>query len=356
MVHPEDRQFLRDTIDLAIQQSTPFQFESRYTLPNGQCRLFFTRGLPLLDETGKTATLVGVVQDVTELKLTEAKLRNSDDLLAQAEEMAGLGSWELDVINWTVTCSRECFRMLNLKPSSGPVPLGEIWSVLHLGDLEVAKQALDNAINANIPLEHVSQYVMPNGTTRILHSRGHCFTDANGRVLRVVGFNHDITEQTRIENNYRRLSRQLLTLRSEEQRRVSRELHETASQTLTAVKMTLRQIGDRIPQSDSASHDLLQQCRNLAADAIREVRTISAILHPPMLDKAGLVSGLRSYTKLFSERSGLPVGLNIPEDLQRLPKEIDLTIFCIIQEALSNVHRHARARSAEIRIGALQDS
>ena len=151
----------------------------------------------------------------------------------------------------TIVCSRECFTLLNRAPFAGPVPLEEVWSILHLEDIEGAKRALNQCIATNTLLEHISRCILPDGSIRVFHTRGIPYTDAYGHVVRVVGFNHDITEQTRIEDDLRRLSRQLLTLRSEEQRRVARELHETASQTLTALKMTLRQIGDLLPASDS---------------------------------------------------------------------------------------------------------
>ncbi len=271
-------------------------------------------------------------------------------MLAQAETIAGLGSWELNATERTIVCSRECFRLLNREPFPGPVPLEEVWSILQLEDLEGAKRALNQCIATNTLLEHVSRCVMPDGGVRVFHTRGIPYTDAYGHVVRVVGFNHDITEQTRIEDDLRRLSHQLLILRSEEQRRVARELHETASQTLTALKMTLRQIGDLLPESETRGQALLRSAGVLAGSAIREVRTISSILHPPLMDEVGLAAGLRSYAKLFAERSGLTVDLCIPENLGRLSKEAELTAFCIIQEALANVHRHAKAKSAAIRI------
>jgi signal transduction histidine kinase len=162
--------------------------------------------------------------------------------------------------------------------------------------------------------------------------------------------NHDITEQKRVEDDLRLLSRQLLTLRSEEQRRLARELHETASQTLTALKMTLKQMEETLPQQDQRSRELVKSCRNLTSDAIREVRTISSILHPPLMDEAGLTVGLGSYVRLFAERSEVAVNFAIPDDFQRLPKEVELTLFCIAQESLANVHRHSKARTVDISV------
>jgi signal transduction histidine kinase len=93
-----------------------------------------------------------------------------------------------------------------------------------------------------------------------------------------------------------------------------------------------------------------RSCRTLASDAMREVRTICSILHPPLMDEAGLTAGLRSYVRLFAERSGVAVNFAISDNFQRLPKEMELTLFCVAQESLANVHRHCKARSVEISV------
>jgi signal transduction histidine kinase len=127
-------------------------------------------------------------------------------------------------------------------------------------------------------------------------------------------------------------------------------LHETASQTLTALKMTLKQIEDLLPQQETRARELAKSSRALTSDAIREVRTVSSILHPPLMDEAGLTAGLGSYVRLFAERSGVAVNFTIPDNFQRLPKEAELTLFCVAQESLANVHRHSKARSVEISV------
>lgn len=350
LFHADDRMRVWEQVKTLLRDQQPLENEVRIVLPDGRVRIFQSRAVCIADDAGWPLRILGTSQDVTEQKLAEHKLRESERLLAQAETIAGLGSWELDAVEGTIVCSRECFRLLNREPFAGPVPLDDVWSILHLEDMEGAKRALHQCIATNTLLEHISRCILPDGSVRVFHTRGIPYTDACGHVVRVVGFNHDITEQTRIEDDLRRLSRQLLTLRSEEQRRVARELHETASQTLTALKMTLRQIGGLLPESDSRGQDLLRSAGVLASNAIREVRTISSILHPPLMDEVGLAAGLRAYAKLFAERSGLAVDLSMPQTLGRLPKEVELTVFCIIQEALANVHRHAKARSAAIRV------
>src|SRR5580658_8934258 len=350
LFHPDDRARVAQEVVALIKFNRPLENEVRFVLPDAQVRVFHSRAVPVTNASGDVVRIAGTSQDVTAQKSDQDRLRKSESLLAQAEEIAKLGSWEMDTVHSTITCSAEFFRMLGLEPITGPVPVEDVWSVVRVEDIAAAKQALQTAIATRTPLEHFSRYIMPDGRARVLHTRAIPLVDPSGQITRFVGFNHDITEQKRVEDDLRRLSRQLLTLRSEEQRRLARELHETASQTLTALKMTLKQIEDSLPAHDLRARELAKSCRTLASDAMREVRTISSILHPPLMDEAGLTAGLGSYVRLFSERSGVAVNFAIPDNFQRLPKEVELTLFCVAQESLANVHRHSKARSVEISV------
>jgi PAS domain S-box-containing protein len=350
LFHRDDRARVTQEVADLIQYKRSLENEVRFILPDGQVRVLHSRAVPITNDSGDVVRIAGMSQDITEQKLAQDRVRKSESLLAQAEEIAKLGSWEMDTIQSTVTCSTEFYRMLGLQPVVGPLPIDEVWSMVRLEDLDAAKQALQNALASNTPLEHFSRFAMADGRMRVLHTRAIPVADVSGQVTHFVGFNHDITEQKRVEDDLRRLSRQLLTLRSEEQRRLARELHETASQTLTALKMTLKQIEDSLPSQDLRTRELAKSCRTLASDAMREVRTISSILHPPLMDEAGLTAGLGSYVRLFSERSGVAVNFTIPDNFQRLPKEVELTLFCVAQESLANVHRHSKARSVEISV------
>lgn len=350
LFHPDDRARVTQEVAALVKFAHPLENEVRFVLPHGQVRVFHSRAVPVTNDSGAVVRIAGVSQDVTAQKSAQDRVRKGESLLAQAEEIAKLGSWEMDIVHSTITCSAEFFRMLGLEPLPGPVSVEDVWSLVRLEDIGAAKQALQTAIATQPPLEHFSRYVLPDGRTRVLHTRAIPLADASGQITRFVGFNHDITEQKRVEDDLRRLSRQLLTLRTEEQRRLARELHETASQTLTALKMTLKQIEDLLPPDDKRARELSKSCRALTADAIREVRTISSILHPPLMDEAGLTVGLSSYVRLFSERSGVAVNFAIPDHFQRLPNEVELTLFCVAQESLANVHRHSKARTVEISI------
>jgi signal transduction histidine kinase len=148
----------------------------------------------------------------------------------------------------------------------------------------------------------------------------------------------------------RRLSSRLLQVQDEERRRIARELHDSLGQYLTATKINL----DLLAQSDHLS-ERLREAQQLLELAISDTRTLSHLLHPPLLDEAGLASAATWYVEGFGQRSGIEASLEIPPDLQRLPATVETALFRILQEGLTNVHRHSGSPAVEIRLS-VQDS
>lgn len=136
----------------------------------------------------------------------------------------------------------------------------------------------------------------------------------------------------------------------EERRRISRELHDSAGQHLAALGMGLARIEDDAKRDPARLSKSIQDAQDLIQDLTREIRTTSYLLHPPMLDESGLSSALSWYIQGLAERSGLSIELNIAEDLERLAPELELAIFRLVQECLTNIHRHSGSKTAVIRI------
>ena len=160
----------------------------------------------------------------------------------------------------------------------------------------------------------------------------------------------DITERRRIEEERRELALRLMRSQDEERRRLARELHDTTGQNLVALRMNLSLVRDQIAKLDPKLRQALSESADLADQCIRELRTLSYLLHPPLLDERGLASALRLYSEGFSDRSGIAVELEVSDDFGRLPQEIELASFRVVQECLTNVHRHSTSRVAHIRL------
>lgn len=159
-------------------------------------------------------------------------------------------------------------------------------------------------------------------------------------------------EQEEIEKNnaesYKMLSARILELQDVERRKIARELHDSVGQFLAGLKLNLSQLQHRESDGVTQTQMLLLEAIDLTDRAITEVRTISHLLHPPLLDELGFHSAARWYAEGFAKRSGIQVELHLGEIVERLPREIELALFRVLQESLTNVHRHAKASRVDI--------
>ena len=147
-----------------------------------------------------------------------------------------------------------------------------------------------------------------------------------------------------------RLARQLLAAQDDERRRLGRELHDSTGQLLVALSMNLARLERRFSDGTPEHAALLGDSRDLLERALREVRTVSYLLHPPMLDEAGLASAMRWYIAGFAQRSGISAALDIADGFPRLAREAETTLFRVLQESVTNVHRHARSDSLAVHL------
>jgi len=162
-----------------------------------------------------------------------------------------------------------------------------------------------------------------------------------------------VTERTaeldKANESLRELTARLLQLQDDERRRIARELHDSVGQMLAALAINLATVENDIARLVQTA-GTIKDSAGLVQDMNKEVRTISHLLHPPLLDEAGLPAALRMYTEGFAQRSGIKVDLDLPRNFGRLPREQETTIFRVVQEALTNIHRHSESPIARVRL------
>jgi signal transduction histidine kinase len=158
---------------------------------------------------------------------------------------------------------------------------------------------------------------------------------------------YTLTEQ---RNELRTLANRLMHAQDDERRRIATMLHDTTAQDLAALKMLLARLNRGVDHLSDADRNALTESISLVEHSITEIRTVSYLLHPPFLDEAGLLSALRWYASGFAGRSGIKVDLDLPESFERLPLDTETVLFRIVQESLTNIHRHAGSEIARIRL------
>ena len=176
--------------------------------------------------------------------------------------------------------------------------------------------------------------------------------DARGAISHFIAVKQDVTEKKRVEEELRKLSGRLLQVQDEERRRLARELHDTVAQALAAMVLNLSRFQEPEVVLDPEVQRVLMSSLGIAEQCAREVRTLTYLLHPPLLEELGLGSALRGYVEGFTERSGIAVELEVPPVELRFPAEVELALFRVAQESLANVHRHSSSARARIRLRA----
>jgi len=191
-------------------------------------------------------------------------------------------------------------------------------------------------------LRHTTKY----GYQITVSSRWTTLRDRNGKSEGWLEINTDITARKRAEEAARRLSGRILSLQDDERRRIARGLHDSLGQYLAALKMNLDVF--RTSKDDKAK--LASDCAEIVDKCLNETRTISHLLHPPLLDEAGFDSAARWYVDGFSQRSGIKVNLNLPQKLSRMHRDVEVALFRAVQECLTNVHRHSGSSAVDVRL------
>jgi len=146
-------------------------------------------------------------------------------------------------------------------------------------------------------------------------------------------------------DSYRALSARVIALQDAERRRIGRELHDSVGQSLAAIQMNLEQLAAARKEASAA---LISEFRELVQHTAKEVRTLSHLLHPPLLDVVGFAAAAQNYVQEFARRSGIEAKVNFSNDLSLPSKEAELVLFRVLQEALTNVHRHAQATAVDV--------
>ena len=315
------------------------------------------------------------MRDFRRLEDTIAARKKAEEALADNEtrlrlaQLAGhVGGWEWNPAVHRYSWSEECYTILGLNRADNL--FAEKWmSAVHPSDLITLKEAMTQSVKGGgFEVEYRYNHPPTQGL-RWIYTRGQTLTQDSGE-SRIFGIFQDITERKQAQEilqqsrsvlesmveqrtaQLRKLSSDLMHSQDEEQRRIARELHDSFGQNLAALKINLDTLSGMGPAGLSGQNDaaLLSDCIGIVQNCILETRTLSHLLHPPLLDEAGFFSAARWYVEGFAKRSGIHAHLELPSDLPRLLPSVELVLFRALQESLTNVHRYSASSRVDIQV------
>ena len=343
---------------------------------------------PMKDSTGRIVGASKIARDITERKRTDEELRKAHEELeirvrertaelAQSNRLLQAQIQERiqaqEALERQTAVLREQSRLLDLANDAifirgfdGTISYWNEGAERLYG--RTKEEALENRSGMllqtefPIPFEEIREVLVREGSwegelihtrrdgSRVtVNSRWTLWRSAEGNPLGWLQINTDITGRKRAEESLRALTARLLQLQDDERRRIARDLHDSAGQILVALDINLSLVQKNEGLAPNAANAVRESIA-LVQQLSKELRTTSHLLHPPLLDESGLPSAVCWFVDGFAKRSKIPVDLEIAPDLGRLPRELETTIFRMVQECLTNIHRHSGSPTASIRI------
>jgi len=330
----------RDQVRFALLKSEVVRnLELKFRTKSGAFRtLFFSA--ERLELNGEVCVLTAS-SDITERKLLEQELRRSEREFSTLVENSPDIIARLDHNLRYIYVSPGAERALGVSPDRfigktlREVPLKNY-------DWRSFEASCREAITKKKTIHRALEYGGRNYWTRVIPELAH-----DGHVESVMTVSQDVTDRVRAEEDLRKLTARLFRLQDEERHRIARELHDGTAQNLFAISLNLAKLRKLDVTQDDEMQRLIAECALLGEESLQEIRTLSYLLHPPLLDKVGLISALHWYVEGFIRRSGIHVEV-ITKPLERLPSDIELALFRIVQESLTNVRRHSGSGTAII--------
>lgn len=361
LIHPEDKALVPLVLNqiAAASDDDVIEYEYRLRHASGDWRWLAAREIVFLrDATGTPRQVLGSVMDVTDRKFAELALRESQQRYELAATAGRVAVWDCDLERGQQWTEPTLAELLDLTP--GDLRSGADWSAcIHPEDRERVRQHRSRVYapdaprdaDGNTPCPEIEyRIVSRHGQAYWLADRGTIMRRHNGQPYRAVGTITDITERKRVEDELHKVTREILRAQDAERRRIAGDLHDGVAQDLAAIAINLLLIDQQAQELPAAARSVLAATQELAERSLRGLRTLSYLLHPPLLEHAGLAIAIRDYAQGFARRTGIAVDVSAVSAIGPLPQDAEMALYRVVQECLVNVQRHSGSESAEIRL------
>jgi PAS domain S-box-containing protein len=354
LVHPDDRAFVKEVMDHARRDRVPYVCEHRIVRPDGTVRTFQSRGAVVVDDLGQPVKLVGTGQDITERKRAEEALARYAALIESSEDAIVTQNLEGRILSWNPAAER-------LYGYRGEDVAGRFLAIVVPPERAGELESLRARVERGERIEHHETVRLRKDGARIAVSLSIApIKDGEDRIIGASSIARDITESARAGEalarsraQLRDFAGQLRLARETERTQIAREIHDELGQALTALKMDLFSLKRTLP---APLRDPLRaktdEMARLIDEMVDKVRTLATELRPAVLDSLGLSAAVDWAVQQFARRTRIECVLDLPPAPLRLDADRSTDLFRILQEALTNVARHAHASRVDVHLRA----
>jgi PAS domain S-box-containing protein len=282
---------------------------------------------------------------------SQAALRERQERYKLATGSGRIVVWDLDLETCAFDADPSFNSLLGYEDQEPGNHLSHWVQLFHQDDVEVVLERARSYLVGEAPnFEAEHRLLQKDGGVRWFLASGTAVRNEQGIAIRMVGTDTDITERKLAEQESQQLNARLLDLQDKERQRIAKELHDGTAQNVFAITINLETLKQSQKALPAKFRNTLTECQTLCQQTVQDIRTLSNVLHPPILDDFGLFPALRCYVDGFVKRSGIDVQLLASQDIGRLPAQIETDLFRIVQESLTNVDHYSESRTAQVQM------
>jgi len=306
---------------------------------------------PLKDSTGRIIGASKIARDITERKQTQDNLRESEERLRLAVETGRMYAFEWDPATDLIERSGECSDIFSWIDDSAHDTGRQFAARVHPDDRERYVATTETGLTAASPTYQTSYRVLrPDGSVTWLEESGRAFFDAQGKMLRAIGIGVDVSDRKHAEEAILGIGRKLIEAHEQERTRIGRDLHDDIVQRLVLLAIELGGVQQDVPESASELRTRIGTLQNEATQITNDVQLLSHELHSSKLDYLGIVGATKNFCKEFGERQKVEIDFQSHDLPTGLPRELSLSLFRVLQEALRNATKHSGIKRFEVRL------
>ena len=360
LINPGDKDFVSDSMQEAFKTFTDSSLNFRFVRKDKVLRYAFTKWKFVYDKNGQPIRIFGILQDVSQFKKAEEALQRSESRLNEAQSVAHISNFEMDIRKNIHTWSDEYYRIFGFNKGDVEPSLELFLSFIHPDDVEAFYENLQQSLRTNRGSSANFRFIRKDGAIRHAYSKFHVEFDKSGNATRLFGILQDVTERVEAEEAIIVLQHRMLKQKLEQQKKMTRammiaqeternhlgkELHDNINQILAGAKLYLGMVEDSTPTDKKT----IKYAIELIDSCIREIRTLShRLVSPPK--NIELDQNVKDLLDDIQRTTKIKVGFNYSVGSRILTDDLKLNIFRIIQESTNNILNYASAKNISVSI------